>query len=245
MKAMKSLLLVVAILMVADFVFAQTWTPTTAPNKNWSCIASSADGSKLIAVGSGCCYTSTNSGAAWISNSEPQSVNPAVGYWYYVASSADGTKLLATTVSSVISVSTNSGMTWLSNNVPGVIYWGPVAMSADGSTLVAAAGGNGHPPGIIYISTNWGTSWNPTTSPTNVWMGIASSADGTKMVAVTTTTNVQGGFIYASTNSGQTWVLTGAPTNNPWWSVASSADGSKVGAATGTTLTPGHLYGGV
>ena len=30
---------------------AQTWTPTSAPtNINWSAIASSADGSKLVAV---------------------------------------------------------------------------------------------------------------------------------------------------------------------------------------------------
>jgi hypothetical protein len=110
MKTLLTTVIIICGLSVAiNSAFAQTWTPTTVPNENWSCIAASADGSKLIAVGLGCCYTSTNSGAAWISNSEPQS--PAVGYWYCVASSADGTKLLATTVSSIISVSTNSGMT--------------------------------------------------------------------------------------------------------------------------------------
>jgi hypothetical protein len=245
MKAVKILLLVTAMLLVVDFAFAQTWTPTTAPNKNWSRIASSADGSKLIAVGLGCCYNSTNFGAAWTSNSEPQSVNPAVGTWYYIASSADGTKLLATTVSSVISVSTNSGMTWLSNNVPSVMSWGPVAMSADGGTLVAAAGGSSHPPGFIYISTNWGVTWTPTSAPTNVWTGLASSADGTKMFAVSQTTDFYEGYIYASTNSGQTWVLTGAPTNHPWNSVASSADGSRVVASSERGLASANSQGGV
>ena len=244
MKFLKFLLLFTSALTLANFAFGQTWTQlTNAPNKNWSCIASSADGGKLIALGLGYCYTSTNSGAAWISNSEPQSVNPAVGYWYNVASSADGTKLLATTVSSVISVSTNAGMTWLSNNVPSVIVWGPVAMSADGSTLVAAAGGNGHPPGFIYISTDWGMNWTPTSAPTNVWVGLASSADGTKLVAVTGTPFPFVGAIYTSTNSGIIWTQTSAPSKY-WSSVASSADGAKLAAVNfaETSSVPGHIF---
>jgi hypothetical protein len=241
-KFSKILLLIAPALILADFAFGQTWTQlTNAPNKNWLRIASTADGGKLIAVALDCCYTSTNSGAAWISNSEPQSVNPAVSYWYYVSSSADGTKLLATTVSSVISVSTNSGMTWLSNNVPSVIDWGPVAMSADGSTLVAAAGGNGHPPGFIYISTNWGVNWTPTSAPTNVWVGLASSADGTKLVAATGAPFPFAGAIYTSTNSGITWTQTSAPSKY-WTSVASSADGAKLAAVNfaETSSVPGR-----
>ncbi|MGO8676363.1 MAG: hypothetical protein ACLQVX_10895 [Limisphaerales bacterium] len=43
---------------------AQNWTLTSAPLTNWSCVASSADGTKLVAaVNGGLIYASTNSGA--------------------------------------------------------------------------------------------------------------------------------------------------------------------------------------
>jgi hypothetical protein len=42
---------------------AQTWTPTLAPVANWHSVASSADGSKLIAaVEAGGVYLSSDSG---------------------------------------------------------------------------------------------------------------------------------------------------------------------------------------
>ena len=159
-----------------------------------------------------------------------------------MASSADGTKLLGSTVSSVIFVSTNSGITWLSNNVPTVTYWGPVAMSADGTKMVAAAGGNGHPPGFIYVSTNWGVTWNATSAPTNVWAGLASSADGTKLTAVAGASSYRS-FIYTSTNSGMKWKQASAPSNF-WNSAASSADGTRLVAVSykETNAVPGHLY---
>ena len=246
MKAAKILTLFVAALAMADVAFSQAWTPTSAPNNYWSFIASSADGGKLIAGGFNWnCSTSTDSGASWTSNSEPQS-GSMIGSWYRMASSADGTKLLATSVGSVVWVSTNSGVTWLSNNVPDVIYWGPVAMSADGNTLVAAAGGRSHPPGSIYISTNWGVSWNATSAPTNVWVGVASSTDGTKLIAAAAVP--WSGVIYTSTDSGGTWTQAGVPSNY-WSAVASSADGSRMvavyfNATNGVpgVYLPGHIY---
>ena len=41
------------------------WTKTSAPNKGWASVASSADGTKLVAAGDGPIYVSTNSGATW------------------------------------------------------------------------------------------------------------------------------------------------------------------------------------
>jgi hypothetical protein len=71
-----------------------TWTSTTMPNQNWSSVACSADGTKIVAAaapygGTGPLYTSTNSGASWTSNSVPNQ------QWTFVASSADGNKLVA------------------------------------------------------------------------------------------------------------------------------------------------------
>jgi photosystem II stability/assembly factor-like uncharacterized protein len=65
-----------------------TWTPRDS-NRDWQSVASSADGTKLVAaVTGGQIYTSTDSGANWT----PLESNRN---WRSVASSADGTKLVA------------------------------------------------------------------------------------------------------------------------------------------------------
>lgn len=78
------------------------WTETTAPFMSRMALASSADGSRLAAVGVGPnpmgsigpgipepIYTSTNSGVTWKSNNAP------TNFWKSIASSADGNKLVA------------------------------------------------------------------------------------------------------------------------------------------------------
>jgi len=136
----------------------------------------SADGSKMVAVGSGqpAIYTSTNSGATWVPNNTVTNF-----YGQSVASSADGTKLvLVGIVEPAIRLSTNSGATWASNGTPG-LYWQSVASSADGTRLVAA-----EEDGAIYTSTNSGTTWTSNSVPFTFWRSVASSADGSKLVAV-------------------------------------------------------------
>jgi hypothetical protein len=66
-----------------------TWASNNVPRKGWLSIASSADGSKLIAGCNPAIYTSINSGTIWISNSAPGLT------WESVATSADGSKLVA------------------------------------------------------------------------------------------------------------------------------------------------------
>jgi hypothetical protein len=110
MKVAKFFWLVAAMLMVADLAVAQTWTQTSAPvGQDWYSVASSADGNKLVAVSvsPGRIYTSTNSGASWVSTSAPSLP------WQGVASSADGVKLAASVNGGGIYTSTNSGMTWM------------------------------------------------------------------------------------------------------------------------------------
>ena len=51
---------------VVNPAFAQMWTQTTAPMANWVSVASSADGSKLVAaVKGGPIYTSPHAGLTW------------------------------------------------------------------------------------------------------------------------------------------------------------------------------------
>ncbi|HXR03275.1 MAG TPA: hypothetical protein VN836_01035 [Verrucomicrobiae bacterium] len=81
----------------------------------------------------------------WISTNVPNAPGPL---WYTVASSADGKTLVLASYqpAGCIYTSTDSGATWISNNVP-TNLWESVAVSADGNRMVAAALGDG-----IYIS---------------------------------------------------------------------------------------------
>jgi len=154
----------------SHFCSAQEWTATSAPVTNWSTIASSADGSNLVAaVRGGLIYTSTNSGSTWVATSAPSN-------------------------------------SWLS-----------VASSADGAHLVAASWG------LIYASADSGSTWQPTGARADSWDPIASSADGTKLAAI--------GFGRAfSTNSGATWTYLDSafPVFTGFFSVSMSADGTRV-----------------
>jgi hypothetical protein len=219
MKPFKILLLIATVWFGANSGFAQTWTQTSAPNGNWNSIASSADGSKLVAVAyPGLIYTSTNSGIDWTPTSAP------FLRWASVASSADGAKLVAVgfwenSFPNAICTSTDFGVTWVQQTNAPNVGWNAVASSADGSKLVAAVFYGG-----IYTSTNSGVDWTSNSAPSEPWVSVASSADGTKLVAV-----AEANGIYTSTDSGVTWTQpANGFTNYYWYSIASSADGTKL-----------------
>jgi hypothetical protein len=193
-------------------------------NELWQSIASSADGTKLIAViADGPIFTSTNSGQDW--NSFNNSINT---YYLSVASSADGNKLAAVggiNGNQQLYLSTNSGAIWEASILP-ISNWYAVASSADGSKLIVA-GLNSH----VCTSTNSGASWITNnvagSGATAQWCCVASSADGTRLVA-----GNYGSGIYISTNSGETWFDSGASSAN-WTTISASADGNKFLAVAG------------
>jgi photosystem II stability/assembly factor-like uncharacterized protein len=205
-----------------------SWTAhTSSPlssTLSWSCVASSADGTKLVAaVRGGQIYLSSNSGASWAA--APSGLNGLL--WSSVASSADGTKLVAVENNGSIYTSANSGTSW-THNVTSAISWAGVASSADGNRLVAITSG-----GQIYISTDSGVTWFAQNTPViGQLTSVASSSDGSRL-AVTTGGNSAGasGNILISSDSGATWTQpVGAPTT-AWAAIASSADGSQLAAA--------------
>jgi hypothetical protein len=194
--------------------YANSYWTSVQTSDNWQSIASSADGTKLVAatLAKGIFIFS---GGVWSS----LAVNPtgAAG----VASSADGTKLFAVVSggSGGIYIFTNSTTGWLQPAGSPTGNFQSVASSADGSRLVAVVNG-----GLMYASTNSGVTWNGQTvaqGNSQAWYSVASSANGSNFVAA-----VFGGGIY--TNSGSSWAATSAPGSKNWISVASSADGSKL-----------------
>jgi hypothetical protein len=198
------------------------WTPFAPAPLDFGSIASSADGTKLVAARlfADHIYVSNDSGNTWMPTSS------LIQSWFTCTSSADGTKLVAAVFNGLIYTSTNSGTTWLTNNAP-TNFWRSIASSADGCKLAATANS-----GKIYTSTNSGLTWTPTIAPSNSWQGIACSADGSYLAAG------GGGGIYLSTNSGYNW----APANIMGQSVASSADGSKLIVAYNDSLNHNHVY---
>ena len=235
-----------------------TWIPNGPGDysgRNWEYIASSADGTKLIAAAYyGSLYTSTDSGINWtaVGPLNDYSSNITESFpWNGIASSADGGRIVAVAGSPY--ASTNFGATWaLFDNAPQTCI--AIASSADGIKLMTASDDD-----TVYISTNSGTTWLPTSLPNELWWSVASSADGRKLVAGVAedyfglySNGVDyffGGPIYTSADSGATWTLTSAPTNF-WNSIASSADGTILVASANTSIagpinldsSPGGIY---
>jgi hypothetical protein len=215
-----------------SILHAQTWAAlTNSPTQPWWRMASSADGTKLVAiVNGGGIYTSTNSGQTWVSNNVPAL------HWYCVASSADGEKLVAgintwsTAGKGGVYCSTNGGAIWTLSGAPSYSQsWITVSCSTNGNTLIAAGinavDGVGSTYEQLYTSPDSGTTWNLANVPALSWTAVASSADGTKLIALAEQTNV----FYSSPDSGTTWISNSIP-NETWVGVASSADGAKLAA---------------
>jgi len=208
---------------------------------NWQCIASSGDGSKIVAGGSagaGSLYSSTNYGVNWM-----LLLNLGSGYgWSAIANSSDGSKLLAGGNHEYFSQ--DYGMTWSYNTVNlGNTSGGPyAAMSSDGSVLF-----DGTLKSINYGGT-WsgyptGTYGSPANGPPQ-GASVACSSDGSKVLAGETTVEAFGAYPYISTDYGVTWSITGAslgtslPDTGGWKCVAMNGDGSKLAVA----KSNGYIY---
>src|SRR5215471_2070396 len=135
-------------------VKAQQFTPTTAPAQDWISIASSADGTKLAAVGNyGYLYTSTDSGSNWVLSSTTTNGPEPVRPWAGLAVSADATKLIAVANFNPIFISTDFGQSWYTTGPAET--WAAVACSSDATKIVAADGNMG----LIYTSADGGSTW--------------------------------------------------------------------------------------
>ena len=197
------------------------WTsrsPASISGATWSCLASSADGAKLVAgKDGGNLYTSENSGTNWAA-----SLTAPATKWQAVASSTNGVRLVAAVSVGQLYTSGDSGATWTAQSGAPAANWHSVASSADGQRLIAVIAG-----GDIYTSADAGLNWTHRFPVSNEnWHAVASSADGTNLLAA-----IHGGRLHASMDAGGTWLpLFGAPSAN-WLAVASSADGRRLFAA--------------
>jgi len=198
-----------------------TWdTNNSTPSKQWTCVASSADGQVLVAGGQNTSlYVSTNSGALWTQSSS------IIGQWLSVAASANGRVLLGGNHGTDLAISTNFGATWGVSAFPG--YWGPVVVSSDGSRLIACN------EGIMYTSFDTGLTWTQVTNLPIIVASADCSTDGSRIIA-SPSNNGGGstGMLYLSTDFGASWNIATNSPNLLWVGVASSGDGRILAAAT-------------
>jgi uncharacterized repeat protein (TIGR02543 family) len=207
-----------------------TWTQRVVGGavRNWESIASSSDGLKLVAVASngssnGFIYTSADSGATWSSNLAPSGNNKFTG----VTSSNDGTYLAATTWTSGIFTSNNSGQTWTLRampvpNVGGETHLQAVASSGDGSRLVTGSRLSGASNGgIIFTSADYGASWKAYSQTTLDYINFTSNGDGSRLAA---TIYGQAG-VSTSADFGASWTFQSVGASGQI-SIASNIDGS-------------------
>jgi hypothetical protein len=195
---------------------AGPWTART-PSRNWRSIASSADGSKLVAAvyndaldAQPPIYLSTDFGVTWTPSPGWPAGQPDTHSFYRVASSKDGSKLAAAERFGKIYTSSDSGLSWTARTPDG--GFNSIAISSDGNTVVAVQAVSSDPlGGQIHISTDGGASW-ALRQKAKAWRGVALSADGNCIVAA-----VNNGGIYTSTSNrttpGTAGGITGGPSN--------------------------------
>ncbi len=202
------------------YFYNPNYTRASGGNLNWQAIASSSDGTKLIAGRwCGSIFTSGDSGVTWTAQTTS-------GYqcWRSVASNAMGTKLYAVTDGKIFS-STDSGITWGMKKTSVQGYWASIATNGLGDKVVAVENG-----GDIWTSNDSGNTWIDRTNSLGFknWNSVASNALGDKLVAV----DLGNGYIYTSTNYGVSWTTNSNSSGQGYWySVASDSTGLKLVAA--------------
>jgi len=188
-----------------------TALPQTGILSSGTAIASSSDGSRLLATGFGdWLWVSANAGQSWSARESQRN-------WTSVASSADGLTLVAAAGSGQLFVSWDGGLAWSARGPSAT--WTAVTSSADGKRLVA-----GSDNGEVFTSTDAGVTWSSGTDLGLSVIGLASSADGSRLFAVLAPNVVQ-----RSLDGGATW--TPDTVAHPLNRIASSADGTRLIAA--------------
>ena len=219
---------------------SSTWG-SHADSKNWSCITTSADGTKLAAGiygSSNYIYTSTNSGVTWTQQNSPAK------FWTGIASSGSGTILAAcakagTRAADYIYTSTDSGVTWTQQTAAGQYNWSSITISSDGTKVAACIDPNQKIVTGVYSGGSWTWTYQAGAN-SSFWKSITSSSNGNIIYACETNALVTTGNIWKSTNSGVSWTNI-SPFTSTWFGITTNATGTKVAAYT-STGSVGQIY---
>jgi len=221
------------------------WSPATvAMSEPWKSVATSMDGTMIVASTANDIFIGTYSATDAHWKLTPQGIH---GNWAGIAYSSDGTHIYAAPLAD-----TNGHMGYIHQYVSGVwtptanAYgnWTSVACSSNGSTVVATQGSNTVGGkltyGNMFVSTDEGAGWRiPDRVSMGVWSSSAVSLDG-KVMIVSQEIDDTGypGQLWTSTDSGVTWTSNGP--HMKWSSVAMNSNGTLMMAAASTASA--HVY---
>lgn len=197
-----------------------TWTDTNQGTKLWWRIASSLDGTTLLAVvRNGNIWVSKNGGLTWSSKESTR-------YWSACTCSADGSIMYVAVDGGLIYKSTNYGDTWIElPQQPGGAgitgNWGSLICSSNGQTIIAA-----EQSGLPYRSINEGLSWTKATNsaPFNIGKIVGTSDLSTLYVLANGSPTYIYKYTFNATNT--TEMVDQYPKS--YSDIACSSDGTKV-----------------
>lgn len=199
---------------------------TGAGTQSWSSIATSDNGQKVIAAGSGLTGTdrvvkiSTDGGATW-------QTQDAIGpqHWQIVAVSGDGSRYMAGYEIGHLFATANDGATW--SNITAASStrrWRTITLSYNGEKIYAASACETNSG--FGTSSNGGATFSFKSSVPNCANQIATSADG-QIALINGGTS--GGTAYYTNDGGTTWQDWSAKiTGARYGSADMSADGTKM-----------------
>jgi len=168
-------------------------------------------------------WISNNMAKTWSQSSASSSIN-----WNEIVMSDDGNFIAASSTGNKIYTSLDGGVTWQVTNSP-TANWSSLSMSADGQIIIAIAQDTNTLINSIYMSTNYGNSWqqvnNGVNMPLNGWNTVFVTASGNKLYAhnengqlwVLKSSGIQGGAFESVTlqyNGDNTWSITNMTGNN-------------------------------
>lgn len=178
--------------------FGESWAITDDTQSGfyeWRTITSSENGQYwAAAIDFGQVYTSNNYGVTW---SAASLVSKS---WQSVASSTSGQYLAAVyndhVSSGSVYTSSDFGVTWSESSAHEVHWrWNSITSSSTGQFLAAVAWDKG-----VFISNDYGASWNLTSSNGGVTWAVAGSSSGQFLAAAS-----DGEGLYTSNDYGTSW----------------------------------------
>lgn len=236
---------------------------TGSIDASWNRVAISSTGQVIAATALGSnsanVYVSTNYGTTF-SNVVPAGLSGNTNAWSNLVMSGNGQVIVGTITTS--STSANSSYLYVSQNRGGTgsftqvqpsgitpannVPFQGLAISSTGQYILAAANSTASSQNL-YVSSNYGTSFNSVTptgvSGTTAWSSVAISSDGKYMAGVISNTATISGNVYVSNNYGQSFTgigCTGVTSNMS--SIAISSNGQIMAATVNGGILSGNIY---
>ena len=213
-----------------------------SPTHIWKDVASSSDGTYLLAVSTSTVYLSNNSGSSFSDITPPLAEGD---FFSCGAMDSDGSHIIVGEHNGRLWTSSDYGANWTERRYDGDKdrdYFA-VASNSSGSQLIATDYYETSNPGL-WISTDSGANWTDKTpggAYSQLWQRVAMDDDGSHILAINYDPTKR--RVFLSTDNGTSWAEVDHPDapgfKDFWTDVALDSDGSHLMMSNSTS---GRLY---